>query len=108
MAGLLRRWLHRERPGLVWVADLVDHVNQRVGARHAAIGPSHFMRSDIDEEWVELICEHAILPYLQEQFFGEEHRLEEFRLGALRPLLGAPSAPLNPTGEESDAAPDAG
>ena len=42
------------------------------------------MRANLDEEWVELIWAHAILPYLGEQFFGEEDRLAEFALDALR------------------------
>ena len=42
------------------------------------------MRANLTEEWVELIWKHAILPYLGEQFFGEEERLAEFELERLR------------------------
>lgn len=86
--GLLRRWLTREKPNLVWVADVVDEANRRLGSRHVAIGPSYFMRKGLDEEWVALIWEHAILPYLAEQFFSEEERLEEFQIEALRTARG--------------------
>ena len=81
--GLLRRWLGTFKPDLVWLADVVDRANQRLGGRHQAIGPSHFMRGDLDEEWIELIWEHSVLPYIAEQFFGEEDRLDQFKLVAL-------------------------
>ncbi|MDE0436807.1 MAG: hypothetical protein OXJ36_00155 [bacterium] len=67
-----------------WVADVLDLANQKLGRRHTAIGPSHFMHEDLDEEWVELIWEHSVLPYIAEQFFGEEDRLSEFDLDMLR------------------------
>ena len=82
--GLLRRWLVTHKPELDWVADVVDRANDRLGDRNVGIGPSYFMRANLTEEWVELIWKHAILPYLGEQFFGEEERLAEFELAALR------------------------
>jgi len=82
--GLLRRWLEANKPDLDWVADVVDAANQQLENRHAAIGPSYFMKPDLDEEWVSVIWEHAILPYLGEQFFGEEERLAAFDLEGLR------------------------
>jgi len=37
-------------------------------------------------EGVERIWKHAVMPYLAEQFFGEEDRLREFELDRLRDL----------------------
>lgn len=82
--GLLARWLKRTRPELQWLADVVDLANKRLDNRHTAIGPSYFLRSDLDTAWIDLIWSHSILPYLEEQFFGEEGRLEDFDLGRLR------------------------
>ncbi|MDE0289857.1 MAG: AAA family ATPase [bacterium] len=82
--GLLERWLKAKQPKMRWVADVLDLANQKLGRRHTAIGPSHFMHEDLDEEWVELIWEHSVLPYIAEQFFGEEDRLSEFDLDMLR------------------------
>jgi MoxR-like ATPase len=84
--GLLRRWLQRNKPEMMWVADVVDAANRLIEDRHLAIGPSHFLRSDLDSNWVELIWEHSVMPYLAEQFFGNEERLEDFRLPVLRGL----------------------
>jgi 5-methylcytosine-specific restriction protein B len=81
--GLLRRWLQRHKPGMEWVADRVDAANALLGDRHAAIGPSHFMRDNLDDEWVKRIWEFSILPYVAEHLFGEEERLDEFQLNAL-------------------------
>jgi hypothetical protein len=82
--GVLRRWLKGNKPGMEWVADVVDRANEILGSAHAAIGPSYFMRPTLSEEWVELVWEHAIVPYLAERFYGAEERLKEFGLEALR------------------------
>ncbi len=84
VTGLLRRWLERQDHSLLWVADVMDEANRRLGDRQVAIGPSYFLREDLTEEWVEIIWEHAVLPYLSEQFFDEEERLAEFDLLILR------------------------
>jgi MoxR-like ATPase len=82
--GLLQRWLKKHRPQMTWVAEVVDKANELLGDRHGSIGPSHFMRSDLDLAWLELIWKHSVLPYLAEQFFGEEERLQAFNLTSLR------------------------
>jgi 5-methylcytosine-specific restriction protein B len=82
--GLLERWLTANKPELAWVAEVVDQSNALLNDRSAAIGPSHFMRDDLDQTWIDLIWEHAVLPYIAEQLFGEEERLPEFTLTALR------------------------
>lgn len=82
--GLLRRWLKKHKAGYEWVADVVDKANALLGDRHAAIGPSYFLRPDLDETWIERIWTHSVMPYLQEHFFGDESRLEEFTLEVLR------------------------
>lgn len=92
--GLLRKWLARHKPDMVWVAEVLDAANVRLEDRQLAVGPSHFMRGDLDADWVALIWEHSILPYLAEQFVGDEDRLKEFELDRLRgstPPLTPPS-----------------
>ena len=82
--GLLRRWLCHNKPDMEWVADVVDSANEKLDDRDAAIGPSHFMDDKLDDEWTERIWKHSVLPYLAEQFFDEEDRLDEFTLDALK------------------------
>ena len=100
--GLLRRWLRRHKPDMEWVADVVDSANDKLGDRHAAIGPSHFMNPQLDDEWTERIWKHSVLPYLAEQLFGEEDRLDEFTLDALK--AGPPAEDIE---SDDDADPEA-
>lgn len=77
--GLLRRWLRENNPNAVWVAGLVDTANRKLNDRHLGIGPSHFMKKGtLDEARVRFIWEQAVIPYIEEQCFGDEGRLAEF------------------------------
>ncbi len=88
--GLLRRWLRaNDLGGMEWVADVVDRANGKLDDHHAAIGPSHFMRPDLDEAAVERIWKHNVLPYIEEHLFGEHGRLREFALEGLRGVGGS-------------------
>lgn len=82
--GLLRRWLSDSAPGMGWVADVLDRANELLSDSHAAIGPSYFMKPNLNEVDVERIWKHAVLPYIEEQLFGEPDRLGEFDLDRLR------------------------
>ena len=84
--GVLRRWLRKNAPAMEWVADLVAAANEKMtDDRHAAIGPSYFMRDHLDYAAVKRIWEHSVLPYIEEWFFGNQERLEEFALSKLMP-----------------------
>ncbi|HRI16845.1 MAG TPA: AAA family ATPase [Verrucomicrobiota bacterium] len=85
--GLLARWLERHAPEMTWVARVVDLANGQIPDRHAAIGPSHFMRQGLTEAHVKRAWQHAVLPHLEEQFYGEPDRLERFQLETLRRQL---------------------
>ena len=78
IAGLLERWLGRNGSDAKWVSDLVSVANKKLKDRHLGIGPSHFMKLGLTEGKVRFIWEQAVLPYLAEQFFGDEERLKEF------------------------------
>ena len=82
--GLLKRWLEKNAPHMTWVADLVDRANEKLDDRQAAIGPSYFMKGDLDDRKVDLIWEHNVLPYIEERLYEERERLEEFGLDSFR------------------------
>ena len=84
VSGLLGRWLDAKAPDLGWVADVVDRANGKLDNREAAIGPSYFMKDGLDEERVERIWEHDVMPYVEEQLYGQHERLKEFELKGLR------------------------
>ena len=84
--GLLRRWLQRQNPEMGWLADLVDLTNERLGDRHLGVGPSYFMEhpEELDEVRARRIWKRAVIPYIEEQFFGNEDRLAEFDFDFLK------------------------
>ena len=101
--GLLRRWLRENNRNALWVADLVDAANRKLRDRHLGIGPSHFMKKDppLDEARVRFIWEQAVMPYIEEQCFGDEGRLREFTYDRLMAEVNSAAAPPNgvaPTG----------
>ncbi len=83
--GVLRRRLREKAPDMAWVPDVVDRANEKLADdRHAAIGPSYFMKDHLDEDAVQRIWKHSVLPYIEERLFGEGGRLGEFDLESLR------------------------
>ena len=83
--GLLHRWLRKNASNMEWIAHVVDLANQRLGEdRHAAIGPSYFMKPGLDDAAVRRAWEHGVLPYIEERLFGQDDRLSEFNLDALK------------------------
>ena len=78
--GVLGRWL--EKQGLqemTWVADVVEKANELLqDDKHAAIGPSYFMKECLDKKIVERIWKHSVIPYIEERIFGDEDRIREF------------------------------
>ena len=82
---VLHDWLADKSPDMEWVADVVERANELMREdRHAAIGPSYFMKDNLDEAWVERIWEHSVLPYIEERRFGERESLDEFNLEGLK------------------------
>ncbi len=96
--GLLDRWLEENNSEAKWVAALVDSANRKLEDRHLGIGPSHFMKKDLplDESRVRFIWEQGVIPYIEEQCFGDEAKLKEFAYDRLK-------GELNGTAPESDA-----
>ena len=102
--GVLRRWLDKKAPNLDWVADAVERANQLlIEDRHAAIGPSYFIKEGLDETAVERIWRHSILPYIEERLFGEHDRLREFALSRLRRDADPQEPDSNGPGEDGRA-----
>jgi len=84
--SVLRKWLNKNRLGdMDWVADVVDQANEKLSDdRHAAIGPSYFMKDGLNDAKVKLIWQHSVLPYIEERLFGQDDRLIQFKLDTLR------------------------
>ncbi len=104
--GLLSRWLNKHHRELAWVSEMVDVANRELNARHLAIGPSHFMRLDLTAEWVELIWERGVVPYIEEHFFGEPDRVAEFRYARIVKRVPGLALAVNEVTADDEADPD--
>ena len=84
--GVLRRWLQANAPSdMTWVAGVVEEANKLLETdRHAAIGPSYFMKGGLNDDMVERIWKHSVLPYIEERRFGGDEVSDEFDLDRLR------------------------
>ncbi len=89
--GVLEAWLGRKRLP-VEPAALLKSLNEAIGDPDFAIGPSYLMTERVaDEAGLQRIWRTAILPLLEEHFFGEGRNVEaEFGLAALRKKQGPP------------------
>ena len=91
--SVLHHWLEANAPDMKWVADVVERANDHLrDDRHAAIGPSYFMKDGLDEDAVERIWKHSVLPYIEERLYGNEDRLAEFDLDSLKRQVDRASA----------------
>lgn len=88
---LLERWLLKNKPDYHWVAGLVRKANQLLDDPHFSIGPSYFMTKQLDDEWVELIWNHSIMPYLSEHYAASPEQIARFELPALRAPIDSAS-----------------
>ena len=82
--GIFERFLIDKHPNMRWMSDVLERANKLLGDPNIAIGPSHFMRSDLDEELAARVWRHSVTPTVEEHFFGDQGRLSEFHLEALR------------------------
>lgn len=82
--GLLGRWLAVHHPEVGWLAEVVDTANELLGERDLAIGPSHFMKTNLTEPLIERIWIRSVIPYLEDYFFDDPGRVQEFALSRLR------------------------
>jgi len=85
--GTLRRWLEENVQEMQWVADVVDRANELLGRENdAAIGHSYFLgEEELNENTLEEIWSHNVLPYIQERLYGsDDEMMRQFQLDRLR------------------------
>jgi len=86
MKDLLRNWLKINAPEVVWVADAVDAANELLNNPDFAVGPSHFMKPNLNEELIEKIWRRSILPYVEDIHFNRKDEVKKYELERLRTL----------------------
>lgn len=87
---VLRRWLAKhgraERAAL-----LLDALNEKIAKDQMAIGPSYLMAGADDDETLRRIWRYAILPLLEEHYYGTKHDVEkEFGFDACLAAISLP------------------
>ena len=115
IAGLLGRWLVQEGEP-AWISQLVDAVNSELRdvleGSHLLLGPSHFMKSygsapDEQRERLRRIWKYNIEPFIEDQFFGDPDRIQEFRFDAVIDRYGPSTQPEDHAGSGPAATPGA-
>ena len=111
--GMLARFLDREGlADMKWVATFVDEANKELDDHEAAIGPSHFMKDNLDEDMAGRIWKHAIRPYVEERLQDDREAARRERLQKLDDLWArlsgdSPSPDDDPEDEEPQAGEEA-
>ena len=86
--SVLRNWLLDKAPDMEWVADVVKQANDHLREdRHAAIGPSYFMKDGLNNDMVVRIWKHSVLPYIEERLYGQQEEVDKFKLDRLQAEL---------------------
>ena len=94
--NLLREWFEDHPPNQIDsenVIHMLEEINkvivERLG-REYQIGHSYLMKKDLDNNALKRIIDYAIIPLLEQYFFGKKERLEELKEicnGAVLPIL---------------------
>jgi len=83
-SNLLRDWF-KDHPGQIdseIIIHMLENINkiivERLG-REYQIGQSYFMKKDLDADSLNRIIDYAIIPLLDQYFFGKKERLQELK-----------------------------
>ena len=86
--SVLRNWLLDKAPDMEWVADVIERANDHLREdRHAAIGPSYFMKDGLNNDMVVRIWKHSVVPYIEERLYGQQEEVDKFKLDRLQAEL---------------------
>jgi 5-methylcytosine-specific restriction enzyme B len=82
-AHVLRNYLQKYQPEMIWVSDLVQLVNLKINNPDISIGHSYFIGHNLSMERLQRIWKYQIMPYLEECFVYQPETLSEFGLETL-------------------------
>ncbi len=74
----LRRFLDKNEFAADGLIGVLEELNAAINDRNYSIGISYFLRKDLEDE-IEDIWQMEIEPYLEEYFFDQADKVEEFR-----------------------------
>jgi hypothetical protein len=93
LKGILDRWLGANVPAMqTTVVEVVDRLNGKLADRfkgqQVSLGHSYFMKRNLDERELRRIWSYDVMPFLEEQLFGEAEELKNYELDSLRRSRG--------------------
>ena len=98
---ILQRWFDKNPPAEDGMAERVVRAlkltNERLNDWNAAIGPSHFMKENLDEARFRRIWEHGVLPYIEEHLEGRHDLLKDYELDQILGSSEGSSEPAQQT-----------
>jgi 5-methylcytosine-specific restriction protein B len=65
----------------------LHQLNNQIGDRHYEVGISFFIRDKLNEE-IEDIWKMEILPYVEEYFFDQPDKVDEFSWERIKGIIG--------------------
>lgn len=91
VAGLLASWL-ADRGLSTQPAKLLAELNRRIDDPDASIGPSYLMTDKVEHpKHLQRIWDHAIMPLLEERFYGTGEDMTRFSLASIQSAVAPPS-----------------
>lgn len=91
VVGVLESFIGQHAPKMGWVVKMLERANHGLD-REVRIGPSHFLRKDLDERWVRLAWDHAVFPTLREHFYDQPEQLKAYTFEALEAATSVEAA----------------
>ena len=85
--GILHRYLSEKAPDMTYLADMIDYVNAEMGDPNTAVGPSHYMLSEVqslNDKKAERIWRHSVLPALADRFYDAPGELSRFSYSTVK------------------------
>jgi len=83
---VLRRYHEKTGFNVEGLIKTLQRLNQQIGDQHYEVGISFFLRQDVDEQ-IEDIWQMEIEPYLEEYFFDQREKVEEFRWNKIKQTI---------------------
>ena len=82
---VIRNYHNRNNTGFAvdGLIEKVQNINEAIGGKHYSIGPSYFLRENLEQR-IEPIWRYEIVPYLEEHFFEQPERVDQFRWEEVR------------------------
>ena len=82
---VIRNYHKRNNTGFAvdGLIEKVQNINEAIGGKHYSIGPSYFLRENLEQR-IESIWRYEIVPYLEEHFFEQPERVDQFRWEEVR------------------------